>query len=46
MKGRTVADGRPQRKRQEKRAVASPTVALEAVLITAAIKVMENRDVL
>ena len=45
IKGRSCADGRPQRKVSTKDEVASPTVATESVFITATIDAFENRDV-
>ena len=45
VKGIAVADGRKQRKNTKKGDAASPTVALEAVLLTAVIEAMEHRDV-
>ena len=45
IKGRSCADGRPQRKVVTKDEVASPTVATESIFTTATIDAFENRDV-
>ena len=45
IKGRSCADGWPQRKVSTKEEVASLTVATESVFITATIDAFENRDV-
>ena len=45
LKGRTVADGRSQRKLYEKSQTASPTVASDALLLTILIDAYEERDV-
>ena len=45
IKGRTVADGRKQRKNSIKTDATSPTVTTESVLITAAIEATKGRDV-
>ena len=45
IKGRACADGRKQRGKIDKEDAASPTVALESILIMCTIKAHENRDV-
>ena len=45
IKGRTCADGRPQRKYIPKEDAASPTVSLEGVLLTAVVDDEEGRDI-
>ena len=45
IKARTVADGRKQRGTMSKESVASPTAAIESVLITAVQEAKEHRDV-
>ena len=45
IKGRGVADGRPQRVNSKKGESTSPTVSTESVLITCCIDAMEGRDV-
>jgi hypothetical protein len=45
VKGRGCADGRKQRRYTNQADVASPTVATEAVFLTAVIDALENRDV-
>ena len=45
LRGRTCADGSTQRGKYEKEDAASPTVALESVMLTAVIEAYENRDV-
>ena len=44
-KGRSCADGQPQRKVYTKEELGSPTVATESVFITSTINAFENRDV-
>ncbi|KAI2501302.1 Reverse transcriptase (RNA-dependent DNA polymerase) [Fragilaria crotonensis] len=44
-KGRTVADGRPQRNLYDKSETASPTVSTDALLLTILIDAYERRDV-
>ena len=44
LKGRTVADGRSQRKLYEKSQTASPTVASDALLLSVLIDAYEERD--
>jgi hypothetical protein len=45
IKGRACADGRKQREGSNKSDATSPTVSLEAVLITSIIDAFEGRDV-
>jgi hypothetical protein len=45
VKGRGCADGRKQRRYTDRADAASPTVATEAVFLTAVIDALENRDV-
>jgi hypothetical protein len=45
VKGRGCADGRKQRRYTDRADAASPTVATEAVFLTAVINALENRDV-
>jgi hypothetical protein len=45
LKGRTVADGRPQRSLYDKSETASPTVATDALMLSIMIDAHENRDV-
>lgn len=45
VKGRAVADGRKQHDYRKKEYASSPTVSLEAILITSAISAHEQRDV-
>ena len=45
IKARAVADGRSQRETATKGDASSPTVSIEAVLLTAAIEASEHRDV-
>ena len=45
VKSRGCADGRKQRAWTSKEEVTSPTVAMEAVFLTAVIDALENRDV-
>ena len=45
LKGRTVADGRPQRNMYDKSQTASPTVATDALFLTILLDAYENRDV-
>jgi hypothetical protein len=44
-KGRTVADGRPQRNLYDKSETASPTATMDALLLTILIDAYERRDV-
>jgi hypothetical protein len=46
IKGRTCADGRPQRSYMNKEDAASPTVMTESILITATIDAHQGRDVM
>ena len=45
VKGRTVADGRKQRSEFNKEDTSSPTMSLEAFIVTLVIDAIENRDV-
>ena len=45
IKGCSVADGRKQRDKPNEKYASSPTVSLEAVLITAVLDAYEHRDV-
>ena len=45
LKGRTVADGRPQRSMYDKSETASPTVSTDALLLSIIIDAHEGRDV-
>ena len=45
IKGRACADGRKQRDLYAKEDTSSPTVSIEAVLLTSVIDAQENRDV-
>lgn len=45
MKGRTVADGRPQRSLYEKWETSSPTVSTEALILSVIVDAHEKRDV-
>jgi len=45
IKGRTVADGRPQRSLYDKSETASPTVSTEALLLSIIVDAHEGRDV-
>jgi hypothetical protein len=45
LKGRTVADGRPQRNLYDKSETASPTVSSEALMLSIVIDAHEQRDV-
>ena len=45
IKGRSCADGHPQRKVFTKEEVSSPTVSTESVFVIATIDVFGNRDV-
>ena len=45
IKGRTCADGRPQRKLYEWLETSSPTASSDAIMLTLIIDALENRDV-
>ena len=45
IKGRTVADGRPQRARYEKSETTSPTISTDALMVSIVIDAHEHRDV-
>ena len=45
IKGRTVADGRPQRALYDKSETASPTIATDALILSILIEAYEGRDV-
>ena len=45
LKGRTVADGRPQRSLYDKSETASPTVSSDALVLSIVVDAHENRDV-
>jgi hypothetical protein len=45
LKGRTVADGRPQKNLYDKADTASPTVATDALMLTILVEAHETRDV-
>ena len=45
LKGRTVADGRPQRNLYDKSETASPTVSSDALMLSIIVDAHENRDV-
>ena len=45
IKGRTCADGRPQRKLYERSETSSPTASSDAIMLTLAIDALEGRDV-
>ena len=45
IKGRTCADGRPQRQLYERSETSSPTASSDAIMLTLIIDAMENRDV-
>ena len=44
IKGRTCADGRPQRQLYERSETSSPTASSDAIILTLIINAMENRD--